>query len=97
MLKKLHQQHSKSEYYLKPQSDARHEFGIRHFAGIVYYQAEDVLEKNRDTFSADLFDLLQKSRSKFLLELFQGERAMVSISLIPMVSVSLIPRYPLLL
>lgn len=78
MLKKLHQQHSKSPYYIKPQSDAKHEFGIRHFAGVVSYQAEDVLEKNRDTFSADLFDLLQKSRSKFLLELFKGERAMTS-------------------
>ena len=83
MLKKLHQQHSKSAYYIKPQSDTQHKFGIRHFAGVVYYQAEDVLEKNRDTFSADLFDLLQKSRSRFLLELFKGEKAMVSASLIP--------------
>ena len=43
----------------------------------MYYQAKGVLEKNRDTFSNDLFDLLQMSKARHLLELFAGERAMV--------------------
>ena len=77
MLKKLHNQHQHNEHYLKPRSDEVHAFGIAHFAGDVYYQAEGVLEKNRDTFSNDLFDLLHQSKSKHLLELFAGERAMV--------------------
>ena len=77
MLKKLHNQHQHNSHYLKPRSDEVHAFGIAHFAGDVYYQAQGVLEKNRDTFSNDLFDLLHKSKSKHLLELFAGERAMV--------------------
>ena len=77
MLKKLHQQHSTNPYYLKPKSDQVHAFGINHFAGIVFYSADNVLEKNRDTFSNDLFDLLHLSQSEHLLKLFAGERAMV--------------------
>ena len=41
-------------------------------------QAPGFLEKNRDTFSADLFDLLHKSASPFVQTLFRGEKAMVS-------------------
>jgi hypothetical protein len=37
------------------------------------------LEKNRDTFSADLVDLVGKSKSPFLLEIFAKERSMVSL------------------
>ena len=40
-------------------------------------QAHGFLDKNRDTFSADLFDLLHMSRSDFIAELFRGEKAMV--------------------
>lgn len=80
MLDKLNKQHAKHAHYIKPKSQAAQEFGIVHFAGDVYYAADGFLEKNRDTFSADLFDLLHLSKSKFLLELFTGERAMVSLT-----------------
>ena len=40
-------------------------------------QVDGFLDKNRDTFSNDLFDLLQTSRSAHLLELFKGEKGMV--------------------
>lgn len=80
MLDKLHKQHSTHSHYMKPKSQARKAFGIVHFAGIVYYDAKEFLEKNRDTFSADLFDLLHRSKSKFLIQLFTGERAMVMYS-----------------
>lgn len=77
MLDKLHKQHLKHRHYIKPKSQAKRAFGIVHFAGVVYYDADEFLEKNRDTFSADLFDLLHNSKSKFLTQLFKGERAMV--------------------
>ena len=77
MLKKLHGQHGKHSHYLKPKSDTQKAFGIVHFAGVVFYQSKGFLEKNRDTFSADLFDLLHLSKSTFVQKLFSGERAMV--------------------
>lgn len=77
MLKKLHTQHSKNPNYMKPKSETVHSFGIRHFAGNVWYSANGVLEKNRDTFSNDLFDLLHKSKSPFISTLFSGMKAMV--------------------
>ena len=44
-----------------------------------YYRLAGFLDKNRDTFSADLVDLVGGSKSTFLLELFSRERAMVGI------------------
>ena len=34
-------------------------FGLNHFAGVVFYDAKGFLEKNRDTFSADMIQLIQ--------------------------------------
>jgi myosin-7 len=78
LLKKLHNHHSKNRHYLQPLSDETHTFGITHFAGNVYYYAHGFLDKNRDTFSADLFDLLHKSANPFVQSLFRGEKAMSS-------------------
>ena len=77
MLDKLHRQHSANDHYLKPKSTFTKAFGINHFAGLVWYQADGVLEKNRDTFSPDLFDLLHTSKNAHLNVLFSGEKAMV--------------------
>ena len=79
MLQKLHNQHGTNPHYVMPKSSIVHEFGIVHFAGTVSYQAKGFLDKNRDTFSNDLFDLLSRSRSPFLLEIFKSDRSMVSI------------------
>lgn len=37
MLSKLHSTHSSKSAYLKPKSDHTHEFGVKHFAGNVFY------------------------------------------------------------
>lgn len=37
MLSKLHSTHSAKPSYLKPKSDHTHEFGVKHFAGNVFY------------------------------------------------------------
>lgn len=79
MLEKLHRQHTNNPNYVKPKSSQEHAFGVVHFAGIVYYSAGGFLEKNRDTFSNDLFDLLATTKSSFLRDLFKGEKAMVSV------------------
>lgn len=79
MLQKLHKQHASNPLYIKPQAAIDTRFGIHHFAGDVYYQSIGFLEKNRDTFSADLIDLLHTTQSPFLKEIFSKVKAMVRI------------------
>jgi myosin-7 len=69
-LEKLHKFHEKHRNYLKPKSSAIHAFGLIHFAGNVEYNINNFLEKNRDTFSGDLMQLIQTSNNKFLTNLF---------------------------
>lgn len=76
LLQKLHKTHSVNENYLKPKSDMNQSFGLNHFAGIVFYDSRFFLEKNRDTFSADLIQLIQVSKNKFLQSLFVHEVGM---------------------
>ncbi len=62
---------------MKPKSSAIHAFGLVHFAGIVEYNINGFLEKNRDTFS-DLMQLVQTSNNKFLTSLFFTDMQIVS-------------------
>lgn len=76
MLNKLIQNHNKHPSFLVHKSSAARMFGIVHFAGSVFYNAKGILEKNRDTFSADLNQVIAESGSKFLLHLFDKELKM---------------------
>ncbi|KAM5280234.1 unconventional myosin-VIIb [Ctenodactylus gundi] len=73
MLQKLTSVHANNKAFLTPKNihDAR--FGIAHFAGKVYYQAEGFLEKNRDVLSADILTLVLSSKNKFLRHIFNVE------------------------
>ncbi|XP_008951853.3 unconventional myosin-VIIb isoform X1 [Pan paniscus] len=75
MLQKLNSVHANNKAFLQPKNihDAR--FGIAHFAGEVYYQAEGFLEKNRDVLSTDILTLVYSSKNKFLREIFNLELA----------------------
>uniref|UniRef100_A0A1I7WWK0 Myosin motor domain-containing protein n=1 Tax=Heterorhabditis bacteriophora TaxID=37862 RepID=A0A1I7WWK0_HETBA len=76
MLDKLHSTHSKNEsFYLRPKSDIRKAFGIKHFAGPVYYNVRGVISNiinmnnliNVCTFSSKIAffsSLLNSSRRK---------------------------------
>ncbi|XP_048201605.1 unconventional myosin-VIIb [Perognathus longimembris pacificus] len=79
MLQKLTSVHSNNKAFLKPKSihDAR--FGISHFAGQVYYQAEGFLEKNRDVLSTDILTLVHSSKNKFLRKIFNLESAEIKL------------------
>ncbi|XP_055591765.1 myosin-VIIa-like [Uranotaenia lowii] len=70
MLEKLHSTHGSKTIYLKPKYDNVAAFGVQHFAGIVFYNVKSFLEKNRDTFSPDLKELVTKSGNEFLVRLF---------------------------
>ncbi|XP_077514551.1 unconventional myosin-VIIa ck isoform X2 [Amblyomma americanum] len=76
LLNKLHKTHGTNKNYLKPKSDINTAFGLSHFAGVVFYDARNFLEKNRDTFSADLIQLIQVSNNKFLQNLFVNDIGM---------------------
>ncbi|KAJ2953874.1 hypothetical protein O0L34_g1502 [Tuta absoluta] len=78
MLAKLHKTHGLHRNYLKPKSDINTSFGLNHFAGIVFYDTRGFLEKNRDTFSADLLQLIHISTNKFLQQIFQDDISMGS-------------------
>ncbi|XP_068196146.1 unconventional myosin-X [Antennarius striatus] len=70
LLEKLHGQHSKNPFYVKPRV-AVHYFGVRHYAGEVVYDVRGMLEKNRDTFRDDILNLLRESRLDFVYDLFE--------------------------
>ncbi|GMR32812.1 hypothetical protein PMAYCL1PPCAC_03007, partial [Pristionchus mayeri] len=75
LLSKLHSTHggnSSNSCYLRPKSDLQKAFGVRHYAGAVVYAVRGFLDKNRDTFSADLHSLVGASRSRFLVHIFNG-------------------------
>lgn len=78
MLAKLHKTHGNHRNYLKPKSDINTSFGLNHFAGIVFYDTRAFLEKNRDTFSADLLQLITISKNSFLQHLFTDDIGMGS-------------------
>lgn len=44
MLSKLHSTHGSKPIYLKPKSDHTHIFGVKHFAGNVFYDVEGIIK-----------------------------------------------------
>uniref|UniRef100_A0A914Y6P3 Uncharacterized protein n=1 Tax=Panagrolaimus superbus TaxID=310955 RepID=A0A914Y6P3_9BILA len=55
--------HLDKSIYCKPRTKDKFEFGIRHFAGITYYNVEGFLANNRWTELTTIFDLLNKSEN----------------------------------
>ncbi|XP_073820580.1 myosin-VIIa-like isoform X2 [Musca autumnalis] len=70
LLEKLHTQHGNRSIYVKSKSRSNTLFGIRHYAGVVMYNPQGFLEKNRDSFSLDLNTMIAKSKNKFLKQIF---------------------------
>lgn len=54
-------------------------FTIRHFAGEVDYPISGLIEENSDLVSGDLMNLVNSSRSDFILELF-GQEALTTVT-----------------
>ncbi|XP_060032699.1 unconventional myosin-VIIa isoform X5 [Erinaceus europaeus] len=76
MLNKLNSQHKPNSNYIPPKNNYDTQFGINHFAGIVYYESKGFLEKNRDTLHGDIIQLVHSSRNKFIKQIFQADVAM---------------------
>lgn len=74
LLSKLHANHGKTKtIYIQPKSSGVQKFGIKHFAGDVYYDLLGFLDKNRDTFSNDLLNAMADSTNAYLLKLFKTQ------------------------
>lgn len=69
-LEKCHYNHALNELYFRPRMSSM-EFGIKHYAGQVWYNADGFLDKNRDTLRPDVVDLLISSRIQMLSRMFQ--------------------------
>ncbi|XP_061574799.1 myosin VIIAa isoform X2 [Cololabis saira] len=76
MLNKLNFQHKLNTYYIPPKNNYETQFGIHHFAGVVYYETRGFLEKNRDTLYGDIIQLVHSSKNKFIKQIFQADVAM---------------------
>ncbi|KAF5880167.1 unconventional myosin-VIIa-like, partial [Clarias magur] len=73
MLEKMNSHHGRGRVYIPPKANHILEFGVRHFAGVVYYDCKGFLEKNRDVLSLDIIAVIQKSSSKMLKLIFETE------------------------
>uniref|UniRef100_A0A336MBZ1 CSON013421 protein n=1 Tax=Culicoides sonorensis TaxID=179676 RepID=A0A336MBZ1_CULSO len=60
--------------FLFPKYDNVNAFGIQHFAGPVFYESKGFLEKNRDSFSMDLKEVIFQSSNPLLVTLFENDR-----------------------
>ncbi|XP_061540143.1 unconventional myosin-VIIa [Phycodurus eques] len=73
MLQKMNQVHGKRNIYISPKNNYETQFGVNHFAGVVYYDSKGFLEKNRDALSPDLIQLVETSSNKLLKMVFHNE------------------------
>ncbi|XP_017349051.1 unconventional myosin-VIIa [Ictalurus punctatus] len=76
MLHKLNSQHKLNTNYVPPKHSHETQFGIQHFAGVVYYETKGFLEKNRDSLHSDIIQLVHSSKNKFIKQIFQADVAM---------------------
>ncbi|KAJ3645965.1 hypothetical protein Zmor_023581 [Zophobas morio] len=60
-LEKCHYNHALNENYCRPRVGGR-EFGIKHFAGQVWYSVDGFLDKNRDVLRPDVVELISSSK-----------------------------------
>ncbi|XP_049869603.1 unconventional myosin-XV [Pectinophora gossypiella] len=73
-LEKCHYNHALNELYSRPRLGAS-EFGIKHYAGQVWYNVDGFLDKNRDALRADVLELLCSSEVPLVAEMSAQLRA----------------------
>ncbi|CAN0359677.1 unnamed protein product [Ectocarpus sp. 6 AP-2014] len=83
-LSKVQQMHGSHKHYIMPKRnncpdpDTRNCFGVVHFAGDVFYNVRDFVEKNKDALHSDVVEALMTSTNVVVAELFDpvaGKRA----------------------
>lgn len=72
-LEKCHYNHALNDLYFRPRMSSM-EFGVKHYAGQVWYSVDGFLDKNRDTLRSDVIDLLISSKMSMISKMFQNLR-----------------------
>uniref|UniRef100_A0A3Q2YWP2 Unconventional myosin-VIIa-like n=1 Tax=Hippocampus comes TaxID=109280 RepID=A0A3Q2YWP2_HIPCM len=73
MLSKMNERHRGDKTFIPSKREHDTDFGIHHFAGVVYYDSKGFLEKNRDGISSDIFNMVDMSTNKLLQHIFMAE------------------------
>ncbi|XP_033103170.1 myosin-IIIb-like [Anneissia japonica] len=75
LVSKITSNHGKHSNFIKParKNSGLAVFGVKHFAADIMYDANGFLEKNRDTFSQNLQDVMSQSGNILLKFLFSDE------------------------
>lgn len=73
-LEKCHYNHALNEIYKRPRIGAN-EFGINHFgSGLVWYNVDGFLEKNRDAIRPEVLDILESSSMQIVQDIAKQMR-----------------------
>uniref|UniRef100_A0A5S6R0E2 Myosin motor domain-containing protein n=1 Tax=Trichuris muris TaxID=70415 RepID=A0A5S6R0E2_TRIMR len=72
-LAKSHQSFARNPHYVKPKSDLSSTFTVIHYTGPVTYHVKGFVEKNRESFSKDLLEVVRCSKLPMLYSLFAQE------------------------
>ena len=51
-----------------------------HYAGLVTYDVDNFVEKNKDILFVDLIELMKSSKNKFIQKIFQADKVCIYIS-----------------
>ncbi|XP_041473142.1 unconventional myosin-XV-like isoform X3 [Lytechinus variegatus] len=69
-VEKCHYHHSSNSSYGRPKQP-RLEFCIKHYAGKVIYQLDNVIGKNRDVLKPEVLEMFKNSKNQVLSEMFK--------------------------
>ncbi|XP_039288094.1 unconventional myosin-VIIa [Nilaparvata lugens] len=67
--------HSKSAAFVDSLGGSNLSFGVLHFAGVVFYEVNGFLEKNRNPLSSNWLQLISSSKNNFIKDLFKEDQA----------------------
>ncbi|ESO85384.1 hypothetical protein LOTGIDRAFT_154879 [Lottia gigantea] len=75
LITKLQDKWGHHDHFVSPVYDIP-EFGIKHFAGEVTYDADDFIEKNADNLSSGIFSCIQDSENDLISDLFKVQKCL---------------------